>query len=80
MKKPREFWINQSRCNGNVRAYHSHNEMISDTQINDEWINVREVVPIDWNKIWSDKRITARLVDSILIIEQLVETQLKGGE
>ncbi len=41
-KAPREFWINQSRCNGKAKAYDTLENTWGDTQHNDTIIHVVE--------------------------------------
>lgn len=76
--KPREFWIRTDR-NGLPNA-------VSQTPINkkhndDELTHVREVMRIDWEKVWDDYNFVPKnhSVDRQLI-KELIEKQLAGEE
>ncbi len=69
--KPREFWLNAS-------YWHS----IDDKPFNrNDTVYLREVVPIDWKKVWNDycDGLDGDS-DNLQLIQQLVEKQLAGEE
>lgn len=90
--KPREFWRNYLE-NGDYedlkvplakgeRVFsniHPELEGKAHTHVK-EAVLFRKVVPIDWNKVWSDPSITSNLAESMARIELLVEKQLAGEE
>lgn len=80
MNKPREFWISiyDDQQILNVHTFETKPGVHVDPDA-DEIIRVREVVPMNWNKIWDKFKGTMALKD-YLQIEKLVEKQLAGEE
>lgn len=72
-KRPREFWINPSQIDKPL--YQTYN--LGDAPPYEESIHAREVLPINWGKIWSEY-IEKDLLPSD--IQQLVEKALRGEE
>ena len=66
--KPREFWITMEFPGPHLSIENGRGAFL-----------VREVVPIDWEKVWSEFKGTMALKD-YLQIEKLVEKQLRGEE
>lgn len=67
--KPREFWIQKSH----MKAYEAPDDVIGA-------IHVREVVPIDWEKLWRDfnqQELNAPLIVKHWVMK-LVNEQLNG--
>lgn len=82
--KPREFWIVQNRCTGDLTGYDSEESYQCNIEHNENLIHVRECVPIDWEKIrqeaaWMEKAHYG-LKEIFNTIQQLVEKQLAGEE
>lgn len=79
--KTREFWIGV--CNLDLKtqpACFNVKHDWFDEDKNWEYFKVREVVPIDWEKIWKAFRLRMREESAEDIIEELVEKQLRGEE
>lgn len=82
--KPREFWIGLDE-NGFARWMSEHKEFAfihSDGHECKENIHVREVVPIDWGKVWKEngRYQTGTWAEFEKRIEQLVEKQLSTND
>lgn len=77
--KPREFWIWGSIVSDKpINFSEIHKQGYSASQI-----HAREVVPIDWEKVWQEYAMRGEcgiFNDDEKIIEDLVEKQLKGEE
>lgn len=70
MSKPREFWILKEDTESLLDFYPKVNP--------EEFYHVREVVPIDWDKVF-EKVPGCHQINRILI-KQLVEKHLAGEE
>lgn len=88
-RKPREFWIKVDWITGALRAgavnFDLHLELNSGSK--DLEFHVREVVPIDWEKVWEGIRQWSLPIDELESakqmqdkIQELVEKQIKGEE
>jgi len=77
--KPREFWITENGISDiyQASAVPPQNKSWTEQRFK---IYVREVVPIDWDLIWSKYREDDIAALDTEQIEQLVEKQLKGEE
>jgi len=76
--KAKEFWIQQ---------YHYEDAISEKPQKDDGWIHVREVKPIEWEKVWSSldeyfssDECTHKWPGTVIKIQQLVDKQLAGEE
>ena len=77
--KPREFWISLYKEKNILGAYSFEAKPgIHIDPDTDEVIYVREVVPIDWRKIYEDLPITWPM--ALLEIRKRIEKQLAGED
>lgn len=79
--KPREFWIfRHPEERSRDIVYSSEPKQLKPNQI----IHCREVVAIDWNKLWADylkqSPYTSVIAMNALAVQRLVERQLAGEE
>lgn len=70
--KAREFWINIDDTDNGDKVFES-------PQDGRYYIHVREVVKIDWAKVWRESEANLYPLD-MLNIKKSVEAQLKGEE
>ncbi len=76
--KPREFWIHRLEFNRKFNAplvVYNKSEIKAEP---DKWVHVREVVPIDWAKVWDNIQFVS--FPDFQKIKQQVEKQLNGDE
>lgn len=77
MNKPREFWIEP--CDTDAKSFKDGYASLSNVE-QPRTIHVREVVPIDWEKVLAEfkMRATYRDYSEFSLIQELVEKSLKG--
>jgi len=67
--KVREFWVRRSTLNATDKGPKGHKDC-------DDLLHVREVIPIDWEKVWL--LADCKYAHEQCIIKALVEKALKG--
>lgn len=72
--KPREFWVREA-----IDLFGGPCLLVYDLRLADKDIHVREVVPIDWEKVWKEYG-GAHFWESKEQIQELIEKQLVGEE
>lgn len=80
MKKPREFWIHENGLSKIAEDY-PPDYLPTDKNFSIKVYHVREVIPIDWDKIWikMNEEFGCNPQEESKL-EQLVEAQLRGEE
>jgi hypothetical protein len=82
MSKPKVFWVSENRCTGNLKAFYTEDACYKSLLPNDSIFHVREIGPIDWEKVWADYSILVGYKESFKVngsvVQQLVEKQLAG--
>lgn len=73
--KPKELWIFNP-------SYTDYRDMYPSDPKDTSYIHFRQVIPIDWDKIWRklDKYVEGGVTDLNIPIQELVEKQLRGED